>query len=145
MNIKKGKNIDCKNCKKEFYAKPGQIKRGKKYCSNKCQIDFQKKQIFLKAELQGKFKDGNHKICKKYLIEKYGHKCQICGITEWQGKKVPLIKDHINGIWHDNTITNLRLICRNCDGLLETYAGRNRNKTHIKYKYYNVPSKKNFY
>lgn len=34
--------------------------------------------------------------------------------------------DHINGDPTDNRVTNLRLVCGNCDMQLPTYKARNR-------------------
>ena len=51
----------------------------------------------------------------------------LCGIgPEWQGKPMPLILDHINGINNDNRLDNLRFVCSNCDSQLPTYKSRNR-------------------
>ena len=39
--LRKGSFIICKICEKSFFCSPSYIKRGRKYCSNKCQgIDF---------------------------------------------------------------------------------------------------------
>jgi hypothetical protein len=65
---------------------------------------------------------------KIYLIHKYGHKCSICGLEKWRDEKVPLVLDHIDGNADNKLLINLRLICRNCDGLLPTYTGRNVGK-----------------
>lgn len=50
-------------------------------------------------------------------------KCELCGQTEeWQGKKMALILDHINGDRHDNRIQNLQIVCPNCNATLETHC-----------------------
>jgi hypothetical protein len=48
------------------------------------------------------------------LIGQRGHKCQRCGITEWQNKQAPLIVDYKNGDSYNNDESNLELICPNC-------------------------------
>lgn len=65
------------------------------------------------------------RIRSRNLIE---YKCACCGIgPEWQGKPMPLILDHINGINNDNRLTNLRFVCSNCDSQLPTYKSKNRS------------------
>jgi hypothetical protein len=54
------------------------------------------------------------------------HKCEYCGITEWNGKPTPLELDHINGINTDNRLENLRLLCPNCHAQTDTYRGKNK-------------------
>ena len=57
------------------------------------------------------------------------YECACCGIGPlWLGKPMPLILDHINGINNDNTLSNLRFVCSNCDTQLSTYKSRNRTK-----------------
>ncbi len=65
---------------------------------------------------------------KRYLREKFENKCCICGWSEVNPKtgKVPLVADHIDGNWRNNTETNLRLICPNCDSLSPTYGALNK-------------------
>lgn len=54
------------------------------------------------------------------------YKCVSCGnIGEWQGQKLVLQLDHINGKNNDNRIENLRFLCPNCHSITDTYAGRN--------------------
>ena len=58
--------------------------------------------------------------------------CELCGQgEEWMGKKMSLIIDHINGVWNDNRIENLRIVCPNCNATLPTHCGKNtKSKTH---------------
>lgn len=52
--------------------------------------------------------------------------CELCGQNEiWNGKKISLILDHINGVWDDNRIDNLRIVCPNCNATLSTHCGKN--------------------
>ena len=53
-------------------------------------------------------------------------KCELCGQgEEWNGRHMSLILDHINGIYNDNRIENLRIVCPNCNATLETHCGKN--------------------
>ena len=55
--------------------------------------------------------------------------CAVCGREpEWQGKKLVLVLDHINGIHTDHRLKNLRLVCPNCDSQLPTFCGRNKGR-----------------
>ena len=66
------------------------------------------------------------RIIKQKLID---YQCACCGIgPEWNGKPMPLILDHINGVHNDNRLENLRFVCSNCDSQLDTYKARNIRK-----------------
>jgi hypothetical protein len=55
--------------------------------------------------------------------------CELCGQGEdWHGKHMSLILDHINGVYNDNRIENLRIVCPNCNATLDTHGGKNRKK-----------------
>ena len=51
-------------------------------------------------------------------------KCSQCGIGNiWNGNKLVLQLDHINGVSNDNRIENLRLLCPNCHSQTKNYCG----------------------
>jgi len=52
-------------------------------------------------------------------------RCEICSLTTWNGKPIPLELDHQNGRRDDNRLGNLRLLCPNCHAQTPTYRGRN--------------------
>lgn len=68
---------------------------------------------------------------KKRLLEEgfLSNDCSICGLSsEWYGKHINMILDHVNGDSADNRLKNLRMVCPNCESQLETHCGRNRKK-----------------
>ena len=54
------------------------------------------------------------------------HKCECCGISEWNGQPAPIELDHIDGNRYNNTIENLRILCPNCHAQTDTYRGKNK-------------------
>jgi hypothetical protein len=66
------------------------------------------------------------KVMRTYIINRHGHRCQQCGLTEWRGHVIPLVCDHIDGNAQNCEIENFRLICNNCDSISSTYKGKNR-------------------
>jgi 5-methylcytosine-specific restriction endonuclease McrA len=67
----------------------------------------------------------SHSLKKRLLKEGLLHyHCYICGLVEWQGKRISLQLDHKNGIKTDCRLENLRLLCPNCHSQTETFAGK---------------------
>lgn len=118
-----------------------------KYCCKKCE-NINKRLLRFKNHIlkNGDIIGGNEYTCRRiakdYLEEKFGHKCMICGNSEWLGKPILLIADHIDGDPTHNNINNFRIICSNCDATLDTYKNKNKNKSKRTYrkKYYNKAS-----
>ena len=70
---------------------------------------------------------SSHGLRKRLITEGLKeHKCECCGITEWNGKPAPIELDHINGNHHDNRLENLRILCPNCHAQTDTYRGKNK-------------------
>jgi ribosomal protein S27E len=52
-------------------------------------------------------------------------RCELCGQDEnWNGHRISLILDHVNGVSTDNRLDNLQVVCPNCNAALETHCGR---------------------
>jgi hypothetical protein len=66
------------------------------------------------------------RLVRLYLIHKHGHKCMLCGLSEWRDIPMPLVSDHIDGDSSNNDLDNFRIICNNCDATLPTFKGKNR-------------------
>ncbi len=121
------------------------IKSKNKYCSNKCQQEFQYKKYIndwkngLESGMRGDYQISMH--IKSYIFNKYDNKCAECG---WSKKNpytgnIPLEIEHIDGNYKNNKEENLTLLCPNCHSLTSTYKGANfnygrksRNKYYIK-------------
>ena len=81
---------------------------------------------------------------KKRLIEEgiKEYKCENpeCGISEWNGKELPLELHHIDGNHYNNNLSNLQLLCPNCHAQTEFFRGRKKKKNNV---FKNATSKKN--
>lgn len=64
-----------------------------------------------------------NRLIKEGLLE---YKCLWCeneGV--WNGKEITLQIDHINGVYNDNRLKNLRILCPMCHSYTLTFRGRN--------------------
>lgn len=56
------------------------------------------------------------------------HQCEICRLTDWLEKPIPLELDHIDGDRTNHLLENLRLLCPNCHTFTPTFRGKNAVK-----------------
>lgn len=103
-----------------------------KFCSNKCQGAYRwgrrKQAITQSGMVPSGARGGYPWVAKRFLLETRGRACEICGGTEWCGRLMPLVLDHIDGNADNWALENLRLVCGNCDMQLPTYKSRNHGK-----------------
>lgn len=119
----------CKFCKKTFEFS-GKVKI-RKYCTSYCKSQETKNRVQLEIS-NGKVWGHSSFTLRQYLKDTRGNKCQICGISEWQGKPLVVIMDHIDGNSTNNNLDNLRLVCSNCDANLPTYKSKNKGNGRFK-------------
>jgi hypothetical protein len=99
-----------------------------KFCSVQCA------QTFRSLEHKRKFFAGllekriDRPTARKYLAEARGYKCEVCSVSDWQGKPITLHVDHINGDPSNDHPDNLRLICPNCHSQTEFLGGANKGR-----------------
>lgn len=130
-NYKKDVDYDtrnkCKNC-------GILIPRQNKYCSHKCQLDYEQQEWEKKwfaGEISGNINPvwtSYSSRVKTYLFKKYDNKCSQCGwgeINQYTGT-IPLEVEHIDGDPYNTTPDNVTLLCPNCHSLTATYRGANR-------------------
>ena len=125
----------CQNCGKILKSKQF------KYCSNKCQKEFQRKEYINRWKVgkengvKGVYSLSGH--IRHYLLEKVGNKCERCGWHEINSTtgKIPLEIHHIDGDYCNNTESNLQVLCPNCHSLTPNYKSVNRNGRKERKKY----------
>lgn len=56
------------------------------------------------------------------------NKCEICGMSQWFGKILPLELHHKDGNHFNNSLDNLQILCPNCHSIQEGNSGANIGK-----------------
>jgi 5-methylcytosine-specific restriction endonuclease McrA len=91
-------------------------KNATKFCSFKCNKEYEYKE-YIKRWLNN---EATGTIGTKPKPE--------CGISDkWNGKKLVLEIDHINGNRGNNTFENLRVLCPNCHSQTGTFRNKPRS------------------
>lgn len=128
-NPLKKEKLYCLYCGGELTTKGSE-----KYCSKKCERAHKDNLNYDEARKKlerGLLDDENSRRWFRRISEL---KCSICGRAEWEGKEIPLVVDHIDGNHNNNFLSNLRMVCCNCDAQLPTYKSKNRGNGRIKRK-----------
>jgi len=98
-----------------------------KFCSIQCAHSFRSEEHKQKF-FSGLLEKIDRPTARKYLFEKRGYACEVCGISEHHGKELTLQVDHINGDPGNDHPDNLRLICPNCHSQTEFLGGANKGR-----------------
>lgn len=71
----------------------------------------------------------SHRLLEKMIRDGIREdKCEICGVTYWQGVHLPLELHHKDGNHYNNNFENLQILCPNCHSIQEGNAGANVGK-----------------
>ncbi len=102
-------------------------RKDNKYCSNRCQIDFQNLQKVEEWKITGKTGTvGTAPWLKKYILEKQNGKCAECGISEWNNSPIVFDFEHRDGNSSNNLEENICCLCPNCHSQTITYKAKNK-------------------
>lgn len=110
--------FNCLNCGRENPVRGANYTN--KYCNNTCQQAHRKKLLAEKRVNEWKQGCGLYvwkevpDYIKDYLYGVRGHQCEVCGITEWQGKPAPLTVTQKDRDAYNNVEENLEVVCFNC-------------------------------
>jgi RNA polymerase subunit RPABC4/transcription elongation factor Spt4 len=89
------------------------------------------KQAWLEKYNSTPFDELGSENRKRRVLEDQEHKCNHCGISEWNGKPIVLEYEHKDGNNQNNSRDNVECICPNCHSQTETWRGRNNKKEKV--------------
>jgi len=124
------KTYKCLACNKENLWGRSKVN---KFCDNACQGVYKwKTQTVLRIE-SGECTHNSSVVLKKYITEKCGEMCQLCGQTATHNNKpLTLQLDHIDGDSDNNYPKNLRLLCPNCHTQTENFGSKGQGSRYKK-------------
>lgn len=68
----------------------------------------------------------SNKLRIRLISEGYKeHRCEICGLSEWNGKPIPIELHHKDGNTRNNSLDNLQIVCLNCHAQTDTFRSKN--------------------
>ena len=84
------------------------------------------RQTWLEKYKSTPFDDLGPENKRRRVFEEQNYCCNECGVSEWQGFKIPLELEHKDGNNQNNVRTNLEGLCPNCHSITDTWRGRNK-------------------
>lgn len=135
----------CHNCKTDFGRRKNRIG---KYCSHKCQNDYQNKQT-IKEWKAGRFNGVRgeqlqlSQPIRNYIIAKAENQCSKCGWREYHPVtgRVPLQVHHIDGNAMNTVEKNLEALCPNCHAMTPNYGKLNKLGRTLRHRRLTEPHK----
>lgn len=128
----KGRNPDTlKKVINEYKLDETQLNLNRTNLYAKCARDAHKIITYeLEDILNGKYPKYQSSKLLRRLVESglKNNKCEICGITEWNGNPITFQLHHINGIHEDNSLNNLMVVCPNCHSQTNSYSGKSSRR-----------------
>lgn len=110
-NAEIARRLKCKvDTLKSYYKKMGIEYSGNMNRANMKHFESRKP---IEEYLQGNASNSSKRI---RLIEEglKENKCEICGLSEWMGKPIPLELHHKDFNHYNNQLENLQILCSNC-------------------------------
>lgn len=128
----------CVYCGREFVCAPS---RPHDYCSIECASRHKYESNIMKwknGEISGTSGYTYSSFIRRYMMEKYNNKCQVCGWSEINPHTglIPLQIHHIDGDSTNNKEDNLQLLCPDCHSLTDNFGSRNKNAPQGKSEYF---------
>ena len=122
--------MKCENCDKEHDGSYGSGRFCSKNCAKKYSLNLKNK-ITLERLNAGLCKNVTSSKIAAFLLKHKikANKCEICGLSEWNGKALVIQLHHIDGNKHNNVLSNLQMLCPNCHSITDSYGF-----TGLKYK-----------
>ena len=111
--------LQCKQDTLNAYLK----KMGIEYAGNQGGKGIKVSKQYLPAEKYIKVPSMKLCILREKLIREglKEDKCELCGLSEWQGTKITLELHHKDGNHYHNTLDNIQLLCPNCHSIQEVH------------------------
>ena len=123
-NAEIARRLKCKvDTLKSYYKKMGIEYSGNMNRSNMKHYESRKP---IEEYLRGNASNSNKRI---RLIEEglKESKCEVCGLSEWMGRPIPLELHHKDFDHYNNNLENLQILCSNCHMQAHNYNNNRKD------------------